>query len=99
NVVRTACRVVVYEDTRTDYSNIAISEAVLDKIKKHCKNNGFKDFFENGAPTQARSDALMSPCLAQAHILSKSMRTTVAQSTECLAALRSCIMDKGTALT
>ncbi|KAG6808387.1 hypothetical protein H0H92_004303 [Tricholoma furcatifolium] len=58
NVVRMACRVVVYEDTQTDYSNIAISEAVLEKIKKHSKNNGFKDFFEHGAPTQARSDAL-----------------------------------------
>ncbi|KAG6823568.1 hypothetical protein H0H92_009764 [Tricholoma furcatifolium] len=43
--------------------------------------------------------ALMSPRFAQVHIPSKSMRTTVAQSAECLAALRSRIMDKGTALT
>ncbi|KAG6806680.1 hypothetical protein H0H92_010428 [Tricholoma furcatifolium] len=52
-----------------------------------------------GMSSLSAESAVMSPHLAQAHIPSKLMRTTVAQSAECLAALRSRIMDKGTALT
>ncbi|KAG6827060.1 hypothetical protein H0H92_013351, partial [Tricholoma furcatifolium] len=50
-------RLVEWMENMLDQS-VMFTDMQKDKIKKHCKNNGFKDFFENGAPTQARSDVL-----------------------------------------
>ncbi|KAF8150579.1 hypothetical protein B0H34DRAFT_143760 [Crassisporium funariophilum] len=58
--IRNTCRLVVFDPSRTDYTNPTVIGAVLARLKKYHAINGFKDYFEAESPTQARAEALKS---------------------------------------
>ncbi|KAF8056705.1 hypothetical protein FPV67DRAFT_1456807 [Lyophyllum atratum] len=56
--IRNACRLVVFDPDRTDYTNPTVSGAVLAHVKKYQAVNGFKDHFDADSRTKARAAAL-----------------------------------------
>ncbi|KAG5652757.1 hypothetical protein H0H81_003844 [Sphagnurus paluster] len=54
--IRGACRRTVWESDRTDYSNPAMIDAVIARLKKYSKTNDFEGFFNS--PSQLRAATL-----------------------------------------
>ncbi|RDB16191.1 hypothetical protein Hypma_003109 [Hypsizygus marmoreus] len=75
--IKNACRTVVWDPTRTDYTNPAVVEAALAHLKSNSKTNAFKGYFDS--LTQARSDALKSQVGLDASYIKGNFRTLIKQ--------------------